>query len=205
MTARAYLSDEKIGSPPSAAVLSLCQMFFYEKKNPAKNPIDRLGSPPFSRIFNGWQSLLAAVTLTAFKQPGKPPFLDLPILAMFLYLWKNTHFETDFSLLVELVGSQVVVSMFTCSRRPPIFDLPGCHARFDLPECQQDLEIVDQQVRPPVLFSHLVADSPLSKASATTVMSSRAHDEPRPMWKIMQIDVKKSRVRTTSNKMCLVQ
>ena len=38
-----------------------------------------------------------------------------------------------FSLLVETIGSQVVVSMCTCSRRPPIFDLPGC---------QQDLEIV---------------------------------------------------------------
>ena len=35
--------DEKIGVPPNAAVLSLFQMFFCEK-NPAKNPIDRIGS-----------------------------------------------------------------------------------------------------------------------------------------------------------------
>ena len=51
----------------------------------------------------------------------------------FLFLWKNTHFETVFSLLIETIGSQVVVSMFTCSHRPPILDLPGCHARVDLP------------------------------------------------------------------------
>ena len=30
----------------------------------------------------------------------------------------------------------------------------------------------------------------------------QTHDEPRLMWKILQIDVKKSRLRTTSNKMC---
>ena len=60
----------------------------------------------------------------------------------FLFLWKNTHFEIDFSLLIETIGSQVVVSMFKCSRRPTIFDLPGCHARVDFPECQQEFEIV---------------------------------------------------------------
>ena len=38
--------------------------------------------------------------------------------------------------------------------------------------------------------------------SAATVMSSRAHDEPRPMWKILQIVVKKLRLRTTSNQKC---
>ena len=38
-------------------------------------------------------------------------------------------------------------------------------------------------------------------ASATSVTSSRAHDEPRPMWKILQIVAKKSRLRTTSNQM----
>ena len=122
--------------------------------NPAKNPIGRIGSPPLSRIFNGWQSLLAAVTLTAFdsrgSRPSGPlrrsmgkiharlgPFESKGIsLRCFCFLWKNTHFKTDFSLLIEMIGSQVVVSMFTCSRRPPFFDLPGCHARFDLPECQ---------------------------------------------------------------------
>ena len=36
------------------------------EKNPAKNPIGEPISLFFSRIFNGWQSLLAAVTLTAF-------------------------------------------------------------------------------------------------------------------------------------------
>ena len=39
----------------------------FREKNPAKNPIDRIGSPPFSRIFNGWQSSLASVTLTAVE------------------------------------------------------------------------------------------------------------------------------------------
>ena len=39
-------------------------------------------------------------------------------------------------------------------------------------------------------------------SSATTVMSCRAHDEARPMWKILQIGAKKSRLRTTSNNMC---
>ena len=34
------------------------------------------------------------------------------------------------------------------------------------------------------------------RASATTVMSSRAHDVPRPMWKILQIDAERSRLRT---------
>ena len=41
-------------------------------------------------------------------------------------------------------------------------------------------------------------------ASATTVMSSRVYDEPCPMWKTLQINVKKSRLRTTSNQMCNV-
>ena len=62
MTARAYLSDEKIAPRPNAAVLSLFQIFFREKT---------LQRTP--RIFNGWQSLLAAVTLTAFDSRGSRP------------------------------------------------------------------------------------------------------------------------------------
>ena len=45
------------------------------------------------------------------------------ILPMVSFLWKITHFETDFSGLIEMMSSQVVVSTFTCSRRPSIFDL----------------------------------------------------------------------------------
>ena len=60
----------------------------------------------------------------------------------FCFCGKTRILRPMFSLLIEAIGSQVVVSMFTCSRRPPILDLPGCHARSDLPECQQDLEIV---------------------------------------------------------------
>ena len=53
--------------------------------------------------------------------------------------------------------------------------------------------------------SAMAFSTPLAKASATTVMSSRAHDEPRLMWKILQIELKMSRFRNTWNNMCLVQ
>ena len=159
MTARAYLSDEKIGPPPNAAVFKLVSNVSCEK-NPAKNPIDRVGSPPFSRIFNRCQSLLAAVTLTAFHSRGSlpsgplrrsmgetharlGPFLSQRAYSPDVFVFQKTRIlRPNFSLLIEMIGSQVVVSMFThCSRRPPILNLLGCHARFDLPECQQDLEI----------------------------------------------------------------
>ena len=44
------LPDEKIGAPPNAVVLSLFQMFFV-RENPAKNPIERIGSPSFCTNF----------------------------------------------------------------------------------------------------------------------------------------------------------
>ena len=71
MTARAYPPDEKVcgGFEPVSNVS--CE------KNHAKNTIDRIGPPPFSRIFNGWQSLLAAVTLTAFDSRGSRPSVPL--------------------------------------------------------------------------------------------------------------------------------
>ena len=155
MTARAYLPDEKIGLPPNAAVLSRFQMFFV-RKTLQRTP--STGEAPlnlFARIFNGWQSLLAAVTVTPFDSRGSRPSGPLrrfigkihaglgpfepkgPILPMGLcFCGKTRILRPIFSLLIETIGSQVVVSMFTCSSRPPSFDLPGCHARVDLPECQ---------------------------------------------------------------------
>ena len=71
--------------------------------------------------------MLAAVTLTAFLTAVEA-LLDLcdgqwakftsdwALLSQracprdgSLFLWKSTHFETDFSLLIETIGSQVVV------------------------------------------------------------------------------------------------
>ena len=152
MTARAYPPDEKIGPPPNAAVLSLFQMFFV-RKTPSKNPIDRIFPPPFSRIFNGWQSLLAAVTLTAFDSRGSRPSGPLrrsmgkihaglgPLSQrayptdVFCFCGKHAFWDRFFLCSYKRLGRLVVESMFTCSRRPPIFDLPGCHARLDLPGC----------------------------------------------------------------------
>ena len=91
----------------------------------------------------------------SLSQPWKPPFWTFatvngqnsrqigPFLSQRAYspdvfvFEKTRILRPNFSLLIEMIGSQVVVSMFThCSRRPPILNLLGCHARFDLPECQ---------------------------------------------------------------------
>ena len=57
MAAKTYPTDEKIGPPPNAAVLSLFQMFFCEK-NPAKNPIGGIGPPSFCKNFQ-WMVVIA--------------------------------------------------------------------------------------------------------------------------------------------------
>ena len=121
---------------------------FFCEKNPAKNPIDRIGTPSFCKNFQ--RMAVIARSRDFDSRPSGPlrrsmgqihaglgPFEPKgPISPMvFLFLWKNT-LRPIFSLLIETIGSQVVGSMFTCSRRPPIFDLPGCHARFELPRCQ---------------------------------------------------------------------
>ena len=107
------------------------------EKNPCNEP-HRQDNPPLL-FFKNFQRMVVIVRNRDFDSMGKihaslGPFESKGLSPRWVsVLWKNTHFETDFSLLIETIGSQVVVSMFTCSRRPPIFDLPGCHARVDLP------------------------------------------------------------------------
>ena len=70
MTARAYLSDEKIGSA-KCGVLSLFQMFFVRKTMPRTRSKGKV--PIIFQEFSTWQSLVAAVTLTAFDSRGSRP------------------------------------------------------------------------------------------------------------------------------------
>ena len=140
----------KIGRPPNAAVFEPVSNVFCEKKT-CKEPHrwDRL--PLFARIFQWmvviarsrdfdslWQPFWTFATVNGQNSRWiRSPWVKGPIPPMgFCFCGKTRILRPIVSLLIETIGSQVVVSMFTCSRRPPIFDLPGCHARVGLPGCQ---------------------------------------------------------------------
>ena len=107
-------------------------MFFGEEK-PCKEP-HRRDRPPllFQEFSTDDSPLLAAVTLTAFDSRGSRPSGPLrrsmgkiharlgPFesrgLSLRCFVIVETHIlRPIFSLLIEMIGSQVVVSVFTCS------------------------------------------------------------------------------------------
>ena len=88
---------------PNASVLNLFQVFFMRK--PVREPISWIGPPPFSRIFSGWQPLLAAVTLTAVKT-ALPDLCDGHRAKFTPDLSCRWVFETFFFLLIAMVSSR---------------------------------------------------------------------------------------------------
>ena len=129
---------------------------------------------------------------------------DLSHRWVFVFV-ENTHFETDFFF--------VHWNDWVTSRRVDVHMFPST-SHFWLSWMSRSCWLSRMSIRSrncgekkkfdgwPVLFGHLVDRFAVGKGIGGHCDVIQSYDEPRPMWKILQIVVKRLRLRTTSNNMC---